>query len=107
VLGCLLCFLAGGLHVFIIDIAFHEHFGDHLDRYGRWLLAAAVLLGTPLSVVIEVDATALAVIWTFLSGSIILNVLKRKLPEANQTCYRSILFGCGLFVVLVLVTSSE
>ncbi len=103
VLGCLLFFLAVGLHFFIIDTAFHEHFGDLFDRYGRWLLAAAVLLGTALGFVINVDATALAVVWAFLAGSIILNVLKRELPEANQTCYRSFLFGCGLFMVLVLV----
>lgn len=102
VLGCLLFFMAVGLHFFIIDTSFHEHFAVLYQCYGRWILAAAVLLGTALGLVIEVDATALAVIWSFLAGSIILNVLRRELPDANQTCYRSFLFGCGLFTLLVL-----
>ncbi len=102
VLGCLLFFMAIGLHFFIIDTSFHEHYSALYQRFGRWILASAVLLGTALGLVIEVDVTALAVIWSFLAGSIILNVLRRELPEANQTCYRSFLFGCGLFTVLVL-----
>ena len=102
VLGCLLFFMAVGLHFYIIDTTFREHFQELFDRVGRWILAGALLLGMVLGFFIQFDATALAVIWSFLAGSIILNVLRRELPEANQTCYRSFLLGCGVFVALVL-----
>ncbi|QEY33012.1 hypothetical protein EVJ50_13035 [Synechococcus sp. RSCCF101] len=102
-LSCGLFVLAVVLHFFVIDTSVQEVDARLFHRYGRWLLAGAVLLGSLLGLLAPPDSALLTVVWSFLAGSVILNVLRRELPEANHTCYRSFLAGCGLFAAILFL----
>ncbi|MBP0021638.1 MAG: hypothetical protein J7647_29295 [Cyanobacteria bacterium SBLK] len=71
------------------------------DRYGRWLLTGAILVGAIAGQTIRFNALTIALIWSFLAGSIILNVLTRELP--GKSCFLSFLSGMLLYTVLILI----
>ncbi len=94
---CLFFFAAIALHFFIIDEHLRLHHQSPYDRIGRWLLVACIILGA-----IEGQATILSplivtVIWSFLAGNIILNVLKRELPDETENCVLSFVMGTVVF----------
>lgn len=47
------------------------------------------------------DEAVISIIWSFLSGTIIFNVLKRELPDENNTCFGSFITGSVLFSTLL------
>ena len=101
--ACILFFSAVALHFFIIDENLREHQKSLYDRKGRWFLVGAVILGAVIGQVTHLNEAAVAIIWSFLTGSIILNVLKRELPDEKETCIWSFITGTVLFSILVLL----
>jgi hypothetical protein len=101
---CILFFCAIALHFYIIDFSLREHHQDLYDRQGRWFLTGAILLGAILGQAIHLEAPIVSIIWSFLAGTIILNVLKHELPESRQTCYSSFTLGAGVYMALILLT---
>ncbi len=99
---CLLFFIAIALHFFIIDESLREHHQSLYDEQGRWLLVGAIMFGTIVGQVVHLNEAAIAIVWSFLAGSIILNVLKRELPDEKETCFGSFMFGTILFATLIL-----
>ncbi len=100
---CLLFFVAVALHFFIVDHSLREHHRSLYDKQGRWLLTAAILVGAIAGESIELNEATLSIIWSFLAGSILLNILKKELPEAQQTCFWSFVSGATLYSVLILL----
>lgn len=98
---CILFFFAIALNFFIIDRRLREHHKTPYDNYGRWLLTVAIMVGAIAGQVIHLDALTISLIWSFLAGSIILNVLTRELP--GKSCFLSFLSGMLLYTVLILV----
>ena len=52
---------------------------------------------------IELNEAAISLIWSFLAGSIILNILKRELPDEQKSCFGSFVSGAALYTVLILL----
>jgi len=100
---CLLFFIAVALHFFIVDQGLREYRRALYDRQGRWLLAAAIVVGAAAGIATQVNEAAVSTVWAFLAGSIILNILKRELPEAQKTCFWSFLGGATLYTALILL----
>ena len=100
-LSCVLLFLALALHLFIVDESLREHHQLPYDRIGRWILVAAVIVGMVLGQGMHLQEATVSIVWSFLAGSIILNVLKRELPSEQDTCVASFLGGTLLFSVLL------
>ena len=100
--ACILFFIAVALHFFIMDENLREHHQSLYDKQGRWFLVAAIILGALVGQVAHLNEAAIALIWSFLAGSIILNVLKRELPDEKETCFWSFIGGAILFAVLLL-----
>ena len=100
--ACILFFLAVALHFFIIDDNLREHQQSLYDQQGRWFLVGAIILGAIIGQVAHLNEAAIALIWSFLAGSIILNVLKRELPDEKETCFGSFISGTALFATLLL-----
>ena len=86
----MLFFVAVALHFFVVDYNLMEHHKDHYDKQGRWLLAAAIMLGAIAAQAFHVEEAALAIVWSFLAGSFILNILKRELPDEQKSCFGSL-----------------
>ncbi len=102
-LRCLLFFSAIALHFFIIDHGLREHHQAPYDHYGRWLLTAAIMVGAIAGRSFHLEEAGILAVWAFLAGSIILNILKRELPDETQSCFASFMGGATLYTVLLLV----
>jgi len=62
-----------------------------------------VLFGWGLGQLIEVSEAATSVLFAFLAGSIILNVLKEELPEGRQSRFTPFAGGAVVYTVLLLI----
>ena len=102
-IACILFFTTVALHFFIIDDNLREHQKSLYDKYGRWILVGAIVLGATIGQVTQINEAAVAIIWSFLTGSIILNVLKRELPDEKESCIGSFIAGTVLFSMLLLL----
>ncbi|TVP64197.1 MAG: hypothetical protein EA342_16955 [Leptolyngbya sp. LCM1.Bin17] len=100
---CMVFFIAVALHFFIMDHGLREHHKALYDQRGRWWLTGAILIGAIAELFIHLDEAIVALVWAFLAGSIILNILKRELPEAQKTCFWSFLTGATLYSGLLLL----
>ncbi len=100
--ACILFFIAVALHFFIIDENLREHHQSLYDKQGRWFLVGAIILGAIIGQVAHLNEAAISLVWSFLAGSIILNVLKRELPDEKDTCFWSFIGGAFVFSVLLL-----
>lgn len=98
--------VAIGLHFVLIDRGLEEHYPRRFQRYGRPILAGALLLGWLLAALIAPSSTVLVALLTaFLAGSILLNVFKEELPSERESSF--VWFCIGLVVygaLLALVT---
>jgi hypothetical protein len=97
----LLLFVAVALHFLIIDRSLRSQHQTLYDRQGRWLLTIAILAGAITGAVTELSDVAIALLWSFLAGSTILNILKRELPDAQKSCFWSFLTGTTLYAGLL------
>jgi len=102
-LACILLFIAIALHMFIIDEHLRGHYQALYNKQGRWLLVAAVILGAILGQTVHLNEATISIVWSFLAGSIILNVLNRELPREKENCFFSFLGGATFFTVLLLL----
>lgn len=93
---------AMGLHFLVIDHGFHEHFQERYHDVGRWLLSAAVLVGWAIGQVVPVSETQRHILFAFLAGSVILNVMKEELPEHYNSRFTPFLAGATGYTLLLL-----
>ena len=93
---------AMGVHFVVNDFGLREDHEGAYDRVGRWVLAAAVLAGWAAGLLFEVSEAALAVLFAFLAGGVIMNVLKEELPEERESRFWAFVLGAGLYAVILL-----
>jgi hypothetical protein len=102
IIDCILFFIAVALHFFITDENLREDHQSLYDKTGRWLLAGAIVMGAVIGHLVRLDETAIAIVWAFSAGSMILNVLMRELPEERETCFWSFFVGSAVYAALLL-----
>jgi hypothetical protein len=95
-------FIAMGLHFVTNDFGLRQDHKEVYDRRGRWIIAAAVLLGWALGLVVALHETAVGFLFAFLGGGIVLNVLKEELPEERES--RFFPFAGGVIGYAALLT---
>ncbi|MDY6939243.1 MAG: hypothetical protein SWY16_16440 [Cyanobacteriota bacterium] len=101
-LECFLLFFALALHFIVNDIGLREHHKYIYDRLGRWILAGAIVFGWLVGQAVRVDEAAIAAIWAFTAGGIILNVLKEELPEEQESHFGLFAAGAAIYSVVLL-----
>ncbi len=101
--SCLFLFGALALHFFVIDHGLREHHQHVYDQIGRWLLAGSIILGWVVGQNVPINETGISIVWAFVSGGIILNVLKEELPEQSQSSFRVFCIGAGVYTILLLL----
>ncbi len=99
----LLFALAMSLHFVVNDNGLREHHKHTYDRVGRWILAAAIIVGWVLGSSTEIEEAAIAVLFAFLAGGIVLNVLKEELPEERESRFWAFALGTTVYTALLLV----
>ncbi len=98
----LLFFVAMALHFVVNDDGLREnHKGDY-NRIGRWILAAAIIAGWVIGRATEVSEAAIAVIFAFIAGGIILNVVKEELPEERESRFWAFALGAAVYSALMV-----
>ena len=102
-LACVLFFLAASLHFFVIDHHLREHHQKSYDRQVRWILTAAIILGAIVGQTAHLNEAALSLIWSFLAGTVIFNILKHELPDEQKSCLGSFVGGVVLYTGLLLI----
>ncbi len=98
----LLFFIAMALHFVVNDYGLREDYKDLYARARRWILAAAVFVGWFVGVLVEIPEPAIAVLIAFLSGGVILNVLKEELPKERESRFWPLLVGAALYAAILL-----
>ena len=101
-----LLFFAGAmaLHFLVNDYGLRQDHGESYQTAGRWILSAAILVGWAMGWMIQVSDIAVNVLFAFLAGGVILNVLKEELPEERQSRYSPFVAGTALYAELLALT---
>jgi zinc transporter ZupT len=94
--------VAMALHLLVNDFALEEHHRKAYRRKGRWLLAAAILVGWGLSLVLVLPAAMVAMLFAFLAGGLIVNIFKEELPGQRQGRAKMFVAGAGIYAVLLM-----
>ena len=103
-IGALALFaIAMGLHFVVNDYGLRDHHRETYHRYGRWLLAGAVVVGGALGALTEVDRAALGALFAFLAGGVVLNVIKEELPPERESRFSAFAAGAGAYAALLLL----
>ena len=85
-LGSLLIYgVAMSLHFVANDFGLRKDHRERYDRVARWVLAAAVMGGWGLGTFAKLPEVSIALLFAFLAGAIVLNVLKEELPEERES----------------------
>ena len=99
--------VAMGLHFVLTDRGLREHYPLRFERYGRPILAGALLLGWVLAVVAAPTSTiVVALLTAFLGGSILLNVFKEELPSDRGSSFAWFCAGLVLYSALLAVVTA-
>ena len=103
--GLLWYAVAMGLHFVVNDFGLRQHHRARYHRTGRWVLAAAVVAGWGLGMASEIGEAALAALFAFLAGGVMLNVLKEELPEERKSRFWAFALGSGSYAALLLLST--
>ncbi|MBD1864014.1 MULTISPECIES: hypothetical protein [Trichocoleus] len=98
----LLFAVAMALHFVVNDYGLREHHKKYYDQVGRWILAASVMAGWVIGSGTQVPQAAIAVLFAFLAGGIVLNVLKEELPDDRESRFWAFLVGAAGYSALLL-----
>jgi zinc transporter ZupT len=101
--GLLLYFVAIGLHLVTTDFGLRQDAPASYDRVARWVLSAAIVAGWALGVLVDVAEPAIAMLFAFLAGGIVLNVLKEELPEERESRFGAFALGAGGYALVLLL----
>lgn len=102
-LGSLALFaFAMGVHFVVNDFGLREDHKGVYDRAGRWVLAAAIFAGWAVGILSEVSEAAIAVLFAFLAGGVVMNVLKEELPEERESRFWAFALGAALYAAILL-----
>lgn len=101
--GMFFYFLALAVHFVTNDHSLRKDHKEIYDRYGRWLLTVAILLGWVVGVYTQLEEVSVSLLTAFLAGGIILNVLKEELPEERKSSFISFFLGMVGYSLLLLL----
>lgn len=96
--GLILFTVALGLHFVVNDRGLASHHGRLYARYGRWIVAGAVLAGWTLGILLEPRAGVIASSFAFLAGGI---VLKEELPDERESRFSAFVVGAVGYAALL------
>ena len=93
---------AMALHFLVNDHGLRARHRGLCRRWGRWLLAAATVLGCAVGTVTTLSPAGLGLLTAFLAGGIVMNVLKEELPETRRSHWLPLAAGAVFYATLLL-----
>jgi zinc transporter ZupT len=95
-------FIVMALHFMVNDYGLRQDHKHTYHRIGRWILAAAIIVGWAIGQGTEIPEAAITLLFAFLAGGIILNVLKEELPEKRKSRFWAFALGAAAYTTLLL-----
>ncbi|MDG5787908.1 hypothetical protein QA612_10395 [Evansella sp. AB-P1] len=91
-----------GTHFLAVSYDLWSEDADRYRKVGRYLLAVAILIGWIVGLWITLPSLIVAIIFAFISGAMILNVLKEELPSKRKTHFPSFVLGSVSYTFIVI-----
>lgn len=95
---------AMALHFLVNDFGLQNAHPRLFGHKGRWILAAAPLVGWGLGMLSDVSELTLSALTAFIAGGVVLNVLKEELPEERESRFGAFLLGSMGYALLLAAT---
>ena len=95
-----------GLHVMATDIGMMKRFGQQFARHGHFILAASLVTGLLLSLLLEPGKMLIDILSASLAGFIIFTVFHEEISQTRETKIRWFLGGTLSFTALHLIIGS-
>ncbi|MCE7794431.1 hypothetical protein K8O68_18785 [Salipaludibacillus sp. CUR1] len=73
------------------------------NRYGRFVLVLGIIAGWLFGMFLQLTPLALSIVFAFISGAMILNVMRFEVPLAKNTHFPSFAFGSVSYSIVVLL----
>lgn len=95
-------FLAISLHFVVNDHGLWQHHRKSYDHVGRWILAATIIVGWAIGWAMDLSEALVALLFAFLAGSLVLNIIKEELPEERESRFWAFATGAIAYTALLL-----
>jgi hypothetical protein len=92
--------IAIGMHFWGINHGLWKKYHEMFDRYGRWILAAAIIVGWLLGILLDFYEEVYIGIYSFVAGAIIMNVFNEELPSGSQARFWPFILGVSGYSLL-------
>lgn len=86
-------FLAFGLHFLMNDWSLSHHHGEMYFKRGRFVLSLSIVVGAVLSLLIQLPYYLVLSIEAFITGAMLMNIIKFELPDGDHGSIKSFLVG--------------
>ncbi|MEG0679886.1 MAG: hypothetical protein RR439_08615, partial [Carnobacterium sp.] len=97
-------FIALSVHFMTNDWSLREVHERNYDKYGRFVLAFAPIIGWCIGIFTELNDFIITILLAFVSGGLILNALKDELSEVENSHLISLWAGLVIYTLLLLLT---
>jgi hypothetical protein len=88
-----LFFIAFGLHIVTNDWSLRHHHENVYDKIGRWILVFSIITGWLIGAFFEISEVTIAIVESFVTGAMVLNVIKVELPPEREGSLHGFLSG--------------
>lgn len=99
--GMFFYFAALAVHFIINDHSLRSHHPEVYDRYGRWIVSVAILIGWIIGYVTKVNELVISLLLALLAGGMVLNVLKEELPKEKEGSFGAFTIGVIAYTILL------
>lgn len=96
--------IAMSFHLIVTDHSLEDHFSNNYKKRGRWILVAALVAGWATSIFTVIPDIYVGMIFSFIAGGIIMNVMKEELPQERESNLLAFCLGVlGYSIVLIII----
>lgn len=94
--------LAVGLHFVAVAHDLWREYADIYNKVGRYVLALGIIAGWIMGVLVKVSPLTESIIFAFISGAMILNVLKYELPPDDEAHFITFTIGVVSYTAITM-----
>ncbi|MBB5173807.1 hypothetical protein [Texcoconibacillus texcoconensis] len=94
--------LAVGLHFIAVAHDLWIEYGEAYNRVGRYILALGIIAGWATGLTLNLSSLTESIIFAFISGAMILNVLKYELPPDHESHFSTFTIGVLSYTMITL-----
>lgn len=94
--------VAMGLYYLVADATLHSNYQEDYRRYGRWVLAAALLVGWALGTLVAIPAFALSMFVAFFAGGVLATTLGSSLRPGPRARVWAFAVGALTYAALLM-----